>query len=140
MSGTTTVWPAEALDAVSIWVPEARIAIESGDGEQVQLEGDFGGAYSNGGEPEIAGRWLRLHARNERPFEMRLHLRLPKSKAWVVDLTTLWGQVEINGVQARLQVPGAKRQRTPGKLPGRLQRHGRRGRRAPDQLPGSCRA
>lgn len=98
MSETTTVWPADALDAVGIWAPGARITIEGSDADQVQLEGDLGT------EPEKAGRWLRLYARNERPFEVRLHLRLPKRKAWVVELSALWGQVEIRDVQARFQV------------------------------------
>jgi hypothetical protein len=102
MSGTEYTWPAEAFDAISILARDGRFTIEGTEGDQVQLEGDWA-PFPPGLRPEPLGRWLRLQL--WQPSNgARFTLRLPKKKAWVVELSAARGRLEANDIQARLQV------------------------------------
>jgi hypothetical protein len=102
MSGTEYTWPAEAFDAISILAHDGRFKIEGTEGDQVQLEGDWT-PFPPGLEPEPQGRWLRLQLWQP-PNGARFTLRLPKNKAWVVELSAARGRLEAKDIQARLQI------------------------------------
>jgi hypothetical protein len=95
-------WPAEAFDAISILAHDGQFRIEGTEGDQVQLEGDWT-QFASGSTPEPQGRWLRLQLWQPSKGR-RFTLRLPKRKAWVVELSAARGRLEANDLQARLQV------------------------------------
>lgn len=103
MSEIEQTWPADAFDAISIGAREGQFKIEATEGNQVQLLGDWGSRYWREGQPEPLGRWLQLHL--WRYLEGgELTLRLPKTKAWVVELSVGRGEIQVKNVDARLHL------------------------------------
>ncbi len=96
-------WPSEAFDAISILAFDGEFEFEGTDGDLVELEGDFQRHLVRDLKLEPVERWLQIHLW-EHPGESRFILRLPKKKAWVVDLSAGKGQLQVNGIQARLRV------------------------------------
>jgi len=96
-------WAAGAFDAVSLMVHHGQCTLEGIDGDQVELEGELGASLTPEVSPEPVGRWLRLYqGMHSGPAYFRLCL--PKTKAWVVELSAGRGRVEVTGLQARLSV------------------------------------
>ncbi len=106
MSEIERRWTSDAFDAIGILLPNGEIEIEGTDGDEVEISGRIGRRFT---EPtlEPRDRWLLLQFIS-RPAEGELKLRLPKKKAWVIDLTTMRGDVEVRDIQARLRVMTAK--------------------------------
>jgi hypothetical protein len=103
MSDVEQVWPADAFDAISIAAREGQFKIEGSDGNQVELKGDLDSRYWRDVQPEPLGRWLQLHLwRYSGGGE--LTLRLPKNKAWIVELSAGRGEIQVKNLQARLQL------------------------------------
>jgi hypothetical protein len=103
MSEVKHMWPSEAFDAISLAAFDGQFEIEGTDGDQVELQVDLEKRVARDLQPEPVERWLQIHLW-ERPGESQLTLRLPKKKAWVVDLSAGRGQVHVTGIQARLRV------------------------------------
>jgi hypothetical protein len=103
MSEVKHMWSSEAIDAISIVAFDGQIEIEGTDGDQVELQVDLEKRVARDLQPEPVERWLQIHLW-ERPGESQLTLRLPKKKAWVVDLSAGRGHVHVTGIQARLRV------------------------------------
>jgi putative adhesin len=103
MSKLERAWQSDAFDAIGIVALDGQFQIEGTDGEQVELEAEFEARATRDLVLEPAGRWLQLHLW-ERPGEAQFTVRLPKKKAWVVDISAGRGEVQVNGIQARLRV------------------------------------
>jgi hypothetical protein len=101
MSDVEYTWPSTTFDAINIAMRDGEIIIEGIDGDQVKLDVDgLSRSYDAGLEP--AGRWLQLIFWHKPGLQV--HLRLPKTKAWVLEISAGRGQVKVTDVQARLQV------------------------------------
>ena len=103
MSKLERAWPSDAFDALGIVALDGQVEIEGTDGEQVELEAEFDKRAARDLVLEPTGRWLQLHSW-EQHGEAQFTLRLPKKKAWVVDISAAQGEVKIDGIQARLRV------------------------------------
>ncbi len=103
MAQLERTWPVDAFDAINIVATDGQFEIAASDGDQVELEVEF--EKLAGGQPtlETTGRWLQVHLW-ERRGEAQLTMRLPRSRAWVVDLSAARGQVEVNGIRGRLRI------------------------------------
>jgi hypothetical protein len=101
MSDHEQTWPAQAFDAISIAGRTGQFTLEGIDGDQVRLESNSGPWFSQDLVP--AGRWLQIYLwKFANPADITL--RLPKNKAWVIELSAGRGNVEVNNLQTRLQV------------------------------------
>ncbi|MGB8648447.1 MAG: DUF4097 family beta strand repeat-containing protein [Anaerolineae bacterium] len=103
MSELNTSWPAESVDAIRITLLKGQVAIEGTDGNQIELEGEMDQRGGREVRLDPMGRWLPLSLWG-RHGESNFTLRLPKSKAWVVDLYATQAEVEVSDIQARLSV------------------------------------
>src|SRR5258708_6912980 len=94
-------WNADAFDAVRIVAANGELEIAGAHPNEILLEGEEARRHRFGGEPTIVGRWLMLH-----PFAGRteMTLTLPHSKKWVVDVSSGNGEVEIQNLEARINV------------------------------------
>ncbi len=107
MSEIKQTWSADAFDAISIAAFDGQFEIQGTDGDQVELAGEFEKRFGRDLKLEPTARWLQLHLWESmwgHAGEAQFTLRLPKKKAWVVELYAGRGQVEVSGVQARLRV------------------------------------
>jgi Toastrack DUF4097 len=102
MSTFERKWSPDAFDAISLMAFNGEFEIEGTDGDQVELKGEFDGRLGRELKLEPQERWLQLQLW-ERPSEGQITLRLPKKKAWVVDVYAGRGEVEVSGLQARLR-------------------------------------
>ena len=103
MSKLKQAWPSDAFDAISIVAGGGEFKIEGTDGTQVELEGEFDSRWPRDLGLEPKERWLQLHMWG-RADDGEIKLRLPRQKAWVVDVSAGQGEVEIKQLQARLRV------------------------------------
>lgn len=94
-------WNADAFDAIRIVAANGEFEFEGNDTNEILLEGEDDGRRRFGGEPAIAGRWLTL-----RPFGggSEWSISLPRSKAWVIELSSGNGEVQVQDLDARLTV------------------------------------
>lgn len=94
-------WPSQDFDAISITGRTGRIIIDGIEGDQVQLTSEL--EQESSGDLAPLGRWLQINLwRSASPAD--LTLRLPKNKAWVIEISAGRGRVEIKNIQARMQV------------------------------------
>ncbi len=103
MSEVKQKWPSTAFDAVRVTVIDGDLKIEGTDGDEVELEGEYRSRHGYEFNPQPVGRWLALdmwvrHGKSE------LTLRLPRSKAWVVDVGAPRADVEVSRIRARLRI------------------------------------
>lgn len=103
MSKLERAWPSDAFDAVSILALEGEFEVEGTDGDQVTLEVDLERRATRDLMLEPAARWLQLQLW-EHTGDAKFTLRLPKKKAWVLDLSAGRGEARVKGLQARLRV------------------------------------
>lgn len=94
-------WNADEFDAIRIVAANGEFEIVGNESSQVELEGIERNRHSYGAEPKIVGRWLYLN-----PFGggSQWTVALPKSKAWTIEVACASGEVEIQGVHARIGV------------------------------------
>lgn len=94
-------WNADAFDAVRIIAANGEFEILGDDTNEVLLEGDQPSRRRFGSEPTVAGRWLMLQ-----PFGggNEWTLTLPKSKAWVLEISCASGEVQVQDIHARVNV------------------------------------
>ena len=104
MSDILQSWPVDAFDAVNIYMHGGHFNIIASDGDQVELENNSGNPADNDFRPEVAGRWLQLQQWYDSHSEANFTLRLPKQKAWVLELYAWHGKAEITGLNGRLQI------------------------------------
>jgi hypothetical protein len=104
MSDILQSWPVDAFDAINIYMHGGHFNIIASDGDQVELEGDSGDPADYDFSPEVAGRWLQIHQWYDSDSQPNFTLRLPKQKAWVLDLYAWHGKAEIAGLSGRLQI------------------------------------
>ena len=104
MPTTRRMWPSAVLDGVSIALPSGDVVIEGSDGEQVEVEGEQASRLPHLDWVEQVERWLLIHPSSWDDGKIPLTLHLPKGKAWIVELSTARGDVQVNSVQARLQI------------------------------------
>ena len=101
MSELEQTWPSQAFDAISIAGRTGQFTLEGIDGDQVQLEPKSSQWFPHDIIP--AGRWLQIYLwKYADPADFTL--RLPKNKAWVIEISAGRGQIEINNLQTRVQV------------------------------------
>ena len=93
-------WTAQSLDAVRLIIIKGRVEVLGSDGEEVELEGDLQSVFNNQALPTIKERWLLVDQYQQSGDFI---LRLPKSKAWVLDILSYHGDIEVRDVQARLK-------------------------------------
>ena len=93
-------WNADAFDAIRIVAANGEFEIVGGDTNEILLEGEEH-SHRFSSEPTIAGRWLEIH-----PFGggSEWELVLPKSKAWVIELSCASGEVELHNLHARVNL------------------------------------
>lgn len=103
MSRIERQWPSDAFDAIGILAVDGEFEIEGTDGDRVELEARLEKRMERDLPLEPAGRWLQFQVW-ERQGDAQYTLRLPKKKAWVVDLSAARGEVQVKGIQARLRV------------------------------------
>lgn len=91
-------WNADAFDAIRIAATNGEFEIVGTDTNEISLEGEER-RRGFGSDPTIAGRWLNLH-----PFGggSDWTLTLPKSKAWVIEVSCASGELEVQDVDARI--------------------------------------
>ncbi len=95
-------WPSEDIDAVSIELVEATLAVTGSDSNQIELTGlPRARAYNQTAAPQQFGRWLIIQTRGA-DEDSNVTLRLPRGKVWVVDLSMAEGDVKIQDVRLRL--------------------------------------
>ena len=104
MSVTERTWPAEELDAISIWMPAADVTIEGCDEQRVTLQGDLVENYPRIDELAPVDRWLLIHGPHQHASESSFTLRLPKNKAWTVELSAWSGEAHVSGIEGRVQI------------------------------------
>lgn len=94
-------WNADAFDAIRIVAANGEFEIVGGDTNQVLVEGEERSRRRFGSEPSIAGRWLMLS-----PFGggTEWSLTLPKSKAWVIEVSCASGELQMQDLHARVDV------------------------------------
>ena len=92
-------WNADAFDAIRIVAANGEFEIVGEDTDEILLEGEENTRRNFGAEPTVVGRWLELH-----PFGggSEWTLTLPKSKAWVVDVSAASGEVAVQDIHARI--------------------------------------
>ncbi|MBI4674432.1 MAG: DUF4097 family beta strand repeat protein [Chloroflexi bacterium] len=93
-------WNADAFDAVQITTPKGEFEIVGTDTNEVLLECDISSRHLRT-EPILRDRWLvvqPMHGAGE------WTLKLPKSKAWVLQVAAASGEIEIHDVQARFDL------------------------------------
>jgi hypothetical protein len=93
-------WNPDAFDAIHITSPSGEFQIIGTDDHQVLLEGTAERRHTHR-EPVIQGRWLviqPIHGADEWTLE------LPKSKAWVIEIASASGEINIENVHAHLDV------------------------------------
>ncbi len=105
MSRIEQAWPMDAFDAINILIPETRFEIRGTPGDQVVIEGNVDDRRDF--QIDLVDRWLQIH-QWERPRGTHLTLHLPRKKAWTVELSAWWGEIEVADVAARLQVKVGK--------------------------------
>ncbi len=103
MSEVNKSWAADAFDAIRITMLNGEFKIEGTDGNQVELEGDADKRFAREAPLEPADRWLPLTLWS-RHGDSDFTLRLPRSKAWVVELSAPQAEVEVRDIQARLGI------------------------------------
>jgi hypothetical protein len=103
MSKLEQSWAIDAIDAISIKVPETRWTIEGSSDDRIILVGDVDERQAQNVMIQVVDRWLQIH-QSERPRGMHFTLRLPRQKAWVIDLSAWWGEIHVKDLQTRLQV------------------------------------
>jgi Toastrack DUF4097 len=103
MSKLEREWQADEFDAIGILAIDGQFEIEETEGDRVKLEARFSGRSERDLVLEPAGRWLQLQMW-ERSGDAQFILRLPRQKAWVVDLSAARGEVQVENIQARLRV------------------------------------
>jgi Toastrack DUF4097 len=96
-------WPSDEFDAIGILAIDGQFEIEGTEGDHVKLEARFSSRLERDLVLEPAGRWLQLQLW-ERSGESQFTLRLPRNKAWIVDLSAARGEVQVENIQARLRV------------------------------------
>jgi hypothetical protein len=91
-------WNADAFDAIRIAAANGEFEINGEDTDQVLLEGEES-RRRFGAEPTVNGRWLTFS-----PFGggSEWSLTLPKSKAWVIEVSLASGELEIADLHARI--------------------------------------
>jgi hypothetical protein len=105
MGNYDQTWPAESLDAISLWIPRSQVKIKGSDENLVRLSGsDDGGWAPQMIQPEINGRWLNLRYWDEHSSPGEVVLSVPRDKAWVIELSAWKGDVEIRDVLGRLMI------------------------------------
>lgn len=93
-------WNTDAFDAIHITSPSGEFEIVGTETDQVLLEGDGDNRYARTA-PVISGRWLvmqPIHGSGEWTLE------LPKSKAWVIEISAASGEIHIENVHAHFDV------------------------------------
>lgn len=92
-------WNADAFDAIRIVAANGEFEIVGEDTNEILLEGEENARRNFGTEPTVVGRWLELH-----PFGggSEWTLTLPKSKAWVVDVSAASGEITVQDIHARI--------------------------------------
>ena len=93
-------WNADAFDAIHLIAPNGEFEIIGTDNNQVIVQDDNHNQYAQS-NPVLRGRWLDIqpaHGASEWTIE------LPKSKAWVIEIASGSGEIEIENVHAHLQV------------------------------------
>jgi hypothetical protein len=108
MTTVDQAWPAEALDAISIWAPRSQIQIVGTDENQVRLQASDDGWYPQVTQPGTGSRWLLFHYWDDHASPSQLTLMIPKNKAWVLELSAWKGNLDIRDVQARLMIANQK--------------------------------
>jgi hypothetical protein len=103
MSQIQQTWALDAFDAVSILASSGQFTITGSDSDQVVLESEDGTFYLQDLFLQINQSWLQIRLPDEHHNASLLILRLPKRKAWVVDLSTWWGKIEVSHLDVRLQ-------------------------------------
>jgi hypothetical protein len=95
-------WNVNEFDAIRIVAANGEFEIAGTDANEIVLEGEGHSRHRfRGGDPTIAGRWLNVN-----PFGggSEWSLALPKTKAWVIEISCGSGEVNIENVHARLNV------------------------------------
>src|SRR5512140_53519 len=101
MSEINKKWAADGFDAIRITLLRGEFNIEGTDGNEVELEGEFESRRGYVPTLEPVGRWLPLSLWT-RHGDGYFTLRLPRSKAWVVELSAPSADVSAADIQARL--------------------------------------
>src|SRR5512140_4004487 len=103
MSEINKKWAADGFDAIRITLLRGEFNIEGTDGNEVELEGELESRRGYIPTLEPVGRWLPLSLWT-RHGDGDFTLRLPRSKAWVVELSAPMGEINGADIQARLSV------------------------------------
>jgi hypothetical protein len=98
---TIQTWPKDTFDAVSVIAKNCQCKIIGVDIEQVSLETKSGPLHPDGIVFEVTQGWLQIQILDEEEHDSAFTLQLPKSKVWVVNLSTWWSKAEINNLQLR---------------------------------------
>ena len=95
-------WPADAFDGIVILGVDGEFEAEGTDGQEVIIQGEAG-SPSDQCECRQAGRWLCVQPVKAQETT-RVRLQLPKTKAWVVEMAAVRGEMRAAGFQARLHI------------------------------------
>ena len=105
MSNPSDAWTKDTVDAISMRVPDCNLDIQGTDGEQIEFKDDLYGKTSSNLRIEQSGRWLKVYLpHNHHSHHAKLTLKLPNSKAWVLDIFSGRSEIQARDIQARLRV------------------------------------
>lgn len=102
MTESEQIWSSQDVDAVNLLVRRGTCRLEGTAGDQVQLLGEFIAPASDA-PLQPAGRWLQL-TQDAHIKEADFTLRLPRHRAWVVDLAGAQAEIEVRDLTARLSI------------------------------------
>jgi hypothetical protein len=104
VQGLQPSWPADSIDAISILASGSQFSIVGTEADQVSLESERGAQFLNELAYDTKQGWLQIHSFDGHFDGGPFVLRLPRKKAWNIDLCAGWGELEIRDVAARLQI------------------------------------
>ena len=121
MTAQVNTWSKDTLDAISIRASDCELNIQGTDEDYVKLESDLKEKSSNEFWADSAGRWLEIQIPHDRHWHHTgLTLKLPKNKAWAVDIFSGRAEIKASDIQARLHIMTGKGDIKIEKLKGQL--------------------